>query len=707
MSVKFYITFSELPFVQIYRMKQALPLLLFGVFFVYVNQSAAQSGKKEASNWIYPGSNGKLIYKTTPAGDRIMDFSHAGYGGGGVSLPDVPVKRKVKPSGGEDDTSIIQKAIDEVSQLPMKKGFRGAVLLEAGVFNCNKPLVLSVSGVVLRGTLGENTSKGTTIRMVGDKHTAIIIGKRTQESSGENEGSDDKQKTGSLQTFITDPYVPSGANSFTVADAKGFKTGDIIAIRRPVTKAWIKFMQMDNLVRDGKPQTWIGGARTEVTERKITAISGNKLTLDVPLSDSYDAKYLNPPGTLVTKIIPDPIVTQVGVEHLHIQCAPLEIAYGQAPYSAILINGDDCWANDIYCEETMNSTVLRGNRITMQRVVITHTFPNLGASKPTDFSIEGSQILIDRCKVTGDNEYFVWTSSLITGPNVILNSTFNGHGSRIQPHQRWATGVLIDNCKVPDGGIDYMNRGVAGSGHGWTMAWAVVWNSLAKTFIIQNPPGTLNWAIGCSGTRMQTARLFDSQPIEPEGVFDSHGKQVSPQSLYLAQLSERLGKQAIKNIGYSSNTENEFEDRSLHELSPLPEDTDSQLGIDLALFRPVNTSSVRGSTREFGGEKALDKNDKTWWAPNTTTGTFEVDLEGPVEINAVLVSEPPGLENIQQYKIESQTDSDWKLLAEGTTIGERKVHEFNTVVAWKVRLTILRASASPAIRKFGLYKTSK
>src|SRR5205814_1398912 len=102
---------------------------------------------------------------------------------------------------------------------------------------------------------------------------------------------------------------------------------------------------------------------------------------------SFDAKYLNPPGASVTKVKNEPAVSQVGVEHLHIQCPPLEISYGQAPYSAVRVGGDDCWVDDIFCEETMNSTTLRGKRITMRNVSVKHTFPNLGASKPTDFSI--------------------------------------------------------------------------------------------------------------------------------------------------------------------------------------------------------------------------------------------------------------------------------------------------------------------------------
>ena len=84
------------------------------------------------------------------------------------------------------------------------------------------------------------------------------------------------------------------------------------------------------------------------------------------------------------------------------------------------------------------------------------------------------------------------------GPVVVLNCIFHGHGA-IQPHMRWATGLLVDNCQVPEGGIDLMNRGIMGSGHGWTIGWSVVWNCTAKTFVIQQPPGSMNWAIGCKG----------------------------------------------------------------------------------------------------------------------------------------------------------------------------------------------------------------
>jgi hypothetical protein len=128
--------------------------------------------------------------------------------------------------------------------------------------------------------------------------------------------------------------------------------------------------------------------------------------------------------------------------------------------------------------------------------------------------------------------------------------TNNTFGEHIQPHQRWATGLLVDGCQVPESGIDFMNRGEMGSGHGWTIGWAVAWNCIAKSYVIQQPPGSTNWAIGCRGKQETASRPFGKGPQLPEGTFDSHGTPVAPASLYLAQLRERLGPQALKNIGY-------------------------------------------------------------------------------------------------------------------------------------------------------------
>jgi hypothetical protein len=492
--------------------------LLFSLLFV-ASLAAVES------EWVERGADGKLVYKTTPAGDRIMDFSHAGYMGGGVAIPDVPVKATLKPSGG-DDSAAIQKAIDEIKD--------GALLLEAGVFSCSNTINISKSGVVLRG----RGPQQTTINLTGAPHNAITI---RHQATGRN--SDE------FTTKIADAYVPSGVLKFNVEDATGLKSGDTIEIRKPITPAWVKFMQMDDLTRDGKSQTWLRAGNTLVHERKIAAISGQTVTIDVLLPDSFDAKYLNPPGASVVKIRPPTRISQIGIENLRIAAPAQAISHTNRHFTAIRMSAADSWLRDLVIEETMNSVAINGRRITAQRVVINRKAKHVGSSKPAEFAPNGTQILLDRCSGSAENVWYVGTGSGVSGPIVLLNCEFTGDG-HVESHQRWSTGMLYDNCRVKGGGMDFRNRGAMGSGHGWSMGWGVAWNCEAKEFTIQNPPGAMNWMIGCIGESKTMPRPFGKAPLLAEGTKDSHGAHVTPESLYLAQLKERLGEQALKNIGY-------------------------------------------------------------------------------------------------------------------------------------------------------------
>jgi hypothetical protein len=667
---------------------------VLGLALMFTLQSSSLAATSE---WVHPGADGKLVYKTTAGGERIMDFSHAGYMGGGVALPDVPARKTIQPSGGEDDTAAIQVAIDEVAAMPFVDGFHGAVLLRPGTYNLAGTVRLSARGVVLRGSGIDST----TLKLSGRAHGAISIGARGRGASSQPA----RDASPEHQTSIADAYVPSGATSFTVTNAHGLAVGDWISIKRPVTESWVKFMQMDDMTRNGRPQTWIRTGSTTNADRRIAAIRDNKITLDVPLSDSYDARYLNPPGTTVVKIAPPAGVSQVGVEDLRIESPLQEISHSQPHFTAMRINGSDCWVRDVRIDETMNSVGIGGRRITLQRVSVNRKARHQGASKPAEFAPNGDQVLLDRCSVSGDNVWFIATGGGHAGPIVILNCTFRGNG-RAESHQRWSTGMLYDNCRAPEGGIELRNRGSMGSGHGWSMGWGVVWNCLARDYIVQNPPGSANWVIGSIGESKSSPRPFGSGPTLPDGIIDSPGRPVDPQSLYLTQLAERLGPQAVKNIGYSWPPKLERSDRADKASPEQRPNVNSSLGADLALHRPVSASNARQGKREFSGWQALDGEDNTYWATDdgTTRATLELDTEGAIEINALEIGEAAGMEQrVQEYKVEAQVDSDWKLLSQGTIIGHQKIDRFPRVTVWKVRLTILKAQDYAAIRKFGLY----
>jgi hypothetical protein len=255
------------------------------------------------SHWVHIGPNGKLVYTHAPHGDRIPDFSSAGYHGGGVALPAVPTRKTVAPTGA-DDTPAIQAALDSVANLPPDaNGSRGAVQLSAGTFHLAATLHITASGVVLRGA-GDSGATISTLELTGAPHLAIQIkGDFHQSESGP-------------ATTLTDTYVPAGATVIHAADASHIHTGDTLLITKPVTPAWIHFMQMDHLTRDGKPQVWIN---TDIkVRRRVASVAGNAITLEVPLTDSFDSQFYSGAQPPVVPIEVTGQIAETGVENLRI-----------------------------------------------------------------------------------------------------------------------------------------------------------------------------------------------------------------------------------------------------------------------------------------------------------------------------------------------------------------------------------------------------
>jgi hypothetical protein len=494
------------------------------------------------SSWVYYDSHGRLHYATDPAGNRIIDYSSAGYRGGGVALPRVPARVTVNPSGS-DDTAAIQAAIGAVSALqPDRWGFRGAVLLAPGTFNISATLHITTSGVVLAGS-GSGVN-GSVLMMTGSPFTLLAV-------SGSG------TYTRGASVAITDNFVPSGARSFNVSEPSGLNVGDRILISRPVTAAWLSFLGMDKLARNGLPQTWIAPGSELLTDRTIKYINGSQIFIDAPLTDSFDSQFVSPPGGSVATYTFAGRISQVGIEHLRIVAPPTTVTSPlyQAATVASVENG---WLRDLNIQDTENTFQLSNTnkQLTLDSINVVHTIAQTNSAAPADFALSGTQILVNNCSVTGHgNTWPFVTQAEVTGPVVILKPFADDRG--FAPHQRWATGLLCDMCQFPSSstgdktGVAYSNRGNFGSGHGWDAAWAVAWNVTTTDFLIQAPPGTHNWCIGCTGTVVSEAAPGGDGTILPNGIYESLGTPVTPGSLYLAQLKERLGIWALWNIGYA------------------------------------------------------------------------------------------------------------------------------------------------------------
>lgn len=268
--------------------------------------------------------------------------------------------------------------------------------------------------------------------------------------------------------------------------------------------------------------------------RKITAISGSQVTIDVPLTDSLNSQYMT--SQVATYTFPSGS-SEMGVENLGIalspSCTGAAITDTTCNGNAIYITGytTDSWVRNVNITGFNQFINIQPGamRITVDSVsMYRDKATNSTSGYPADISLQGTQIL-----VTGSSTFAISTATtfpvvvqnLTAGPNAVVDYYSQQSSFVISPHQRWAHGLLIENSRTS---IAFENRGTDGTGQGWAINAGVAWNTNGSDIDIYSPPLGTNWCFGCRWTREAG-----------NGTFVDSSSTVQPQSLFQAQLAAR------------------------------------------------------------------------------------------------------------------------------------------------------------------------
>jgi hypothetical protein len=543
------------------------------------------------SSLVFPGADGHLTYVPDAQGNVVPDFSNVGYESGVVPLPgtngtaDVPIKAVVKPlAKGVDAGATIQAAIDQVSKLPVDaNGFRGAVLLKAGLYPIKGHITIATSGVVLRGegTDVTDTSPTGTVDVPRTGLTGTVL-----EATGTDKRYDPHHPFGDgvvqivgavpggakwnggddftpfavpgTQHNITDKYVPVGAHSFHVDGVAGLKVGDSVIAHRPSPANWIHDLGMDVI-----PHPWRPGTMDLESDRVITQIDAqhNLITIDAPLTDALEQKYGG--GTICKYDFPGRI-DHVGVEHLSgfsdfdptvrdkstandKQGNPTDENHAWTFIS--LAGVENAWVRNITAQHFAFSAVdvqKMSKWVTIEDSQRIAPVSVITGGRRYSFEIGGQLTLVKDCQADHGRHDFV-LHLLVPGPVAFVHCTAVDAYDESGPHHRWDTGVLFDNVTVSpvdpktDSDGDPRTAGTLEAhnqkgtdGHGWSGANNVFWNCQAAKIDVGKPPTAQNWTIGDKTTAAPAPT--------GTGFIESSNKPVDPDSLYQAQLADRLAR---------------------------------------------------------------------------------------------------------------------------------------------------------------------
>lgn len=479
------------------------------------------------TNMIFINTDGSLGYNLyANQGEKnkvnvVPDFSTAGYKKGGVALPNITEVKKELTAVAGDNLAQIQIAINEVGNLtPNSDGIRGVILLKAGTYNVSNTLTINKSGVILRGE-GQGTN-GTIIKSNStSQHNIINIHGVATNYSRAN------------QKKITTPYVGTGKLGFKIESGSGIVEGDKIGVYRTPNTYWITDLNVGQY-------NWTPSGFNMDYERTVTQVIGDSILLDAPVVDPIQTKY---GGGTVYKLNSNQRISNSAVENMVLECVYASDTDENHAWIGIeLKNAENCWVRQVtvkYVGYAAVSISTNSHYNTIEECAMLDGKAQNTGSRLYSFNLESgaSFNLFQRCFARGGRHDFV-TGSKVPGPNVFLDCVAVSTKNDIGPHHRWSTGLLFDN--VVGGQIRVWNRGMSGTGHGWSGVQTMFYNCKSETSFIRvdSPKGGINWSIGSTGVNAK----------QGAGFFESWNTYVTPRSLYLAQLKDRLGNTAVENI---------------------------------------------------------------------------------------------------------------------------------------------------------------
>lgn len=503
------------------------------------------SGDAAVPQWVSRGASGQLNYQLDSRGDRILDYSAAGYEGGAPlpvieSLVGSSRIVNLAPAAG-DNRARIQAAIDKVAAMSVTaNGYRGIVRLAAGQYDIGDSLNIGSSGIVLEGAGGgADIDANTILRSTSTDQISIILVGHT------NHRNPNRIYRSGPTSRILDKVVPAGAMSFRVEDVSRFSVGDWLNVKHTPKQDWFDAIGVDS-------PSWATTENRFTTqhEREITRIEGDRVFLHAPISHSIDRRLAE--GSV--ELYNDSRIDHVGIANIRgksiydaSQTATVDgrrvfTDENHASNFILFAHAKDCWATGITGQHLRSSTVAIGivsRSITVENASHLDPVSQITGGRRYAFDTNGCLILMKDLTVDSARRAFINNSTFNgfnRGPNVFLSGVATNSFVRSGPHAGYSTGALYDNI-VDDGGIE-ARRATSPVAHGWRGAHTVIWNSSASEFQVSNPPFARNFLIGATGP---------AKPVSaPQATAESLGKRVSfndaenpLDSLYVQQKLER------------------------------------------------------------------------------------------------------------------------------------------------------------------------
>jgi hypothetical protein len=311
------------------------------------------------------------------------------------------------------------------------------------------------------------------------------------------------------------------------------KVGQSVIVARPSTHEWIQTLGMDAFGVGWRP-----GSRDIRWDRAVTAIDGDTVVLDAPITTAIEKRF---GGATVAPYEWPGRIENIGVENLQMRSsfdAKNSHDEDHAWFGCTMQNVQNAWVRRVEFRHFAGGAVALWENtkcVTVEDCISREPVSEIAGNRRHTFFTQGQLNMFLRCwSEHGRHDFAV--GHCAPGPNAFVNCHAADAHASSGPIESWASGVLYDNVRVEGAGLHLENRWIDPPGAGWSAANCVLWQCQAATMRVFRPPTATNWAIG------------PWAGFAGDGTFQARSEFVKPISLYQAQLRERRGAETAAHV---------------------------------------------------------------------------------------------------------------------------------------------------------------
>lgn len=179
----------------------------------------------------------------------------------------------------------------------------------------------------------------------------------------------------------------------------------------------------------------------------------------------------------------------------------------------------------------------------------------------------------------------------------------------------------------------------------------------------------------------------------------------SPEKLFDIYLST-VGRGSLLLLNVPPDKRGQFHENDIKSLKGFRDILNREFKTNLALNAKVTSDNSRGKARQFRPANLVDGKKETYWATDDDikSASLEIDLKSPQLIKYVVLQEYIQLgQRVKQFSVEVDQNGAWNKVAEGTTVGHKRILKIDPVKTGKIRIRITDSRACPVLSNIEIY----